>query len=198
MKKIMCTAVACSLMLCGMVGCGKDDDSKGASGKGFDGKWECSEMTANGTTVKELPLFNIPLSAVFQIEIKDNGTYIISSGLVGDEENLTTDSGEGKWEKVDDDTIKFLKPEGSTASTEEEEDDDSSIFDGVEFDLKGENLVVTISEDGQEEELKFKRVSEFSTYDMNEMEFSMSASIDASIDANFEDGSLDASVDFGE
>ena len=194
MKKLMCTAVACSLMLCGLVGCGKDDDSKGASGNGFEGKWQCSEMVSDGTSLTTIPLFDIPLNALFHIEIKDNGTYVISTGVVGgDEESSTSKDAEGKWEKVDDDTIKFTKPEGATEATDSDGGlADPEMFEEAEFDLKDGNLVMSTEEEGKTLEIKFERVSEFATYDMSNLAFSMNASIDGELDG---DGNLSIGCD---
>ena len=209
MKKLLCAAAACALMLTGVVGCGKDDDSskstsKGNSsvegttgssaessvGEGFEGKWECSDMTVNGTTMKEIPLFGIPLSAAFQIEIMGDGTYKISTGIVGATEGFSSsDDAEGTWEKVDDDTIRFNKPEGSTEATESEDGDSSEMFENVNFDLVDGDLVVVVEEEGQKEELKFVKVSEFSTYEMPSMNFDF-GDISTDISINVEDITL--------
>ena len=199
MKKLVCTAFACSLMLCGLVGCGKDDDSKGASGNGFEGKWACTEMISDGTSMKTMPLFDIPLNALFHIEIKDNGTYEVSSGIVGgddEEKEGASDTAEGKWEKVDDDTIKFIKPEGATESNDSGSDlADADLFEEAEFDFKDGKLVVSTEQEGKTLEIVFERVGEFATYDLSNLEFSMSASVDGELNG---DGklSIDGDISF--
>lgn len=157
MKKFIAMAAASAMLLTSFAACGKDKDE--SSGSGFTGKWACCEMTENGQTYSVMPLFNIPLEALVQVEIKDDNTFKVSTGVIGMGDAVDNEeSSEGKWEKVDDDTIKIT---GMS--------DDSDIPNDAEADFDGDTFTIKKEEDGKEECVKFKRVTEFTTYDASAM-----------------------------
>ena len=145
----------------------------------FLGKWACSEMTMNGQKMTEMPLFNIPLDAFFNVEIKEDGTLTFGTGVTG------MDNAEGqldttcKWEKKDDNTITVETGKEDVEFVKENQD---FIFDGDTFSFSGE-------EDGQTVEVKFKKVDEFPTYDMTEQIEKMSEAFAKSINEAEENAS---------
>ena len=165
MKKLLCTLAAASLMATSFAGCGKDKDSKSSGGSDLKGKWECTEMTSGGMTITEVPFIGAPVSALFQLEFKDDGTFSITSGIVGGEENgVDSDDEFGKWEKVDDNTVKLkVEPDADDSS-------DSGEIREVTGKLDGETFVMEYEEDGSKSTVKFKRVTEFSTFIMTTMD----------------------------
>lgn len=173
MKKIICAAAACALMLTGAVGCGKDDkSSNGASGSGFEGKWECASMDFGGMSLTSIPIVNVPLSAAFQLEINSDGTFDVTSGIVGEIDGFSSEDESGEWEKVDDTTIKIKNTTAPTDESTTGEDDGSDSFLGakeVELKLENDQLVAAYEENGQQASVKFNRVSEFSTYEATTM-----------------------------
>ena len=173
MKKIICAAAACALMLTGAVGCGKDDkSSNGASGSGFEGKWECASMDFGGMSLTSIPIVNVPLSAAFQLEIKSDGTFDVTSGIVGEIDGFSSEDESGEWEKVDDTTIKIKNTTDPTDESTTGEDDGSDSFLGakeVELKLENDQLVAAYEENGQQASVNFNRVSEFSTYEATTM-----------------------------
>ena len=133
----------------------------GAPAEGIDqflGKWACSEMVMNGQTLTEMPLFNIPLDAFIHAEILSDGTIIFGSGIIGMDDSDESSDSTAKWEKKDDSSI-IVKADTNDVDFVKEEQE--IIFDGDTFSFSGED-------EGQTVEVKFKRVSEFPTYDMTE------------------------------
>ena len=145
------------MLLTSFAACGKDKD-KDKDG-GFEGKWACCEMTEGDQTYSVMPMFNIPLEALLQIEIKSDNTFVVSTGVTGfDDDEDSSDNTVGKWEKVDDDTIRFTGV-----------GEDSDIPENAEADFDGDTFSIKVVEDGKENSAKFKRVSEFTTYDASAM-----------------------------
>ncbi|MBR4627485.1 MAG: hypothetical protein IKO47_07290 [Ruminococcus sp.] len=166
MKKLISFAAASMLAVSAFTACGKDSDSKSSSG-GFSGKWAGYDMTVDGQTMTSFNMYivNIPLDAFIHVEINDDGTLEASSGVVGgtsDDEDAPT---KGTWEKVDDDTIK-IHPDASTVADSMAGD---FLEDGVELDLVDDMLVMkgTDPEEGKDYQVRFKRTSEWATYDVS-------------------------------
>lgn len=161
MKKIICLAAASMLAVTAFVSCGKDKDSdKSSGGSGLEGKWACCEMTADGQTLTSLNVLvvNIPLEAVAQLTANSDGTFEIGSGIVGMNDAAGEDeSQKGTWEKIDDTTFK-LKSETVEA--------DSLVPAEIEIKMDGDAFTFEGEEDGKAVSLKFKRVTEFTTYDV--------------------------------
>jgi len=160
MKKIICLAAASMLAVTAFVSCGKDKDSDKGSGSGLEGKWACCEMTSDGQTLTSLNVLvvNIPLEAVAQLTAKSDGTFEIGSGIVGMDDAAGEDeSQKGTWEKVDDTTFK-LKSDNV--------DSDSLVPAEIEIKMDGDVFTFEGEEDGKAVALKFKRVTEFTTYDV--------------------------------
>lgn len=185
MKKILCTLAAAALMATSFVGCGKGKDSK-SSGSDMAGKWECTEMTTGGMTITEIPLVNIPISAAFQLELKEDGTFSITSGIVGGEDSGLSDDDEfGKWEKIDDETLKIeVQPSTEDGSSTSDEPTTATAK------LDGDVLVMEMEEGGEKASMKFKRVNEFSTFIMTTMSMD-----DVDFDINFDDSDIDVDLD---
>lgn len=163
MKKFIAMTAAAAMLLTSFAACGKDKD-KSAD---FTGMWAGSEMTSGGQTMTSFNLLfiNVPLDAMLHVEIKDNGDFVVSTGLVGmdDDENAGNTAATGKWEKVDDDTIKVTK-----LVSENEEDAgefDEFFADGLEINFDGDTFSFDAEDDGEKATVKFKRVTEFTTYD---------------------------------
>ena len=169
MKKIISLAAASMLAVTAFTGCGKDKDSDKSSGSGFEGRWAGYDMTADGQTMTSFNVLvvNIPLDALIHVEIKSDGTLEASSGIVGglDGESAEDAPSKGTWEKVDDDTIK-IHPDTSTSSESMAED---FLEDGAELDLVDDMLVLNYldEDDGKEYQIRFKRATEWATYDVS-------------------------------
>ena len=65
MKKIVSAILSCAMIAGCLTGCGKKYDDK------FIGKWEASEMVVDGTSYEDF--MGVPLNAMFQFDIQDNG-----------------------------------------------------------------------------------------------------------------------------
>ena len=140
MKKALCAAVASLLMASCFAGCGdKSEDKKSSSD--FLGKWECQYVSTNNVKMEQF--MGVPISAIAQLEVKNDGTYSITSAVA----SMNTYNSTGSWKAVDSDTIEFNMNNNK----------------GV-CDLKGGQLVMNRTESGFTVEMAFSRVTEFSTY----------------------------------
>ena len=163
MKKFIAMTAASAMLLTCFAACGKSKDKS----TDFTGMWAGSEMTSKGQTMTSMNLLfiNVPLDAMLHVEIKDNGDFLVSTGLVGmdDDEADGNTAAKGKWEKVDDDTIKVT---GLAGNKEEEEGEFDEFFpDGLEINFDGDSFSFDAEEEGEKVNMKFKRVTEFTTYD---------------------------------
>jgi len=158
MKKIICLAAASMLAVTAFVSCGKDKDK--SSGSGFEGKWAASEMTVEGQTMTSfnLMIVDVPLDAMFHIDVDGDGTFTVETGLVGMPSDAEETSAKGKWEKVGDDTYKISA------------DSDTDLIDAgeeIEIKIDGDTFTIESEEDGEKGSITFKRVTEFATYDVS-------------------------------
>lgn len=109
----------------------------------FLGKWECEKLVVEGEEMTDL--MGIPLYAVYQLEIKEDGTAIMGESL-----NELSDAEVSmiyEWGVISDNEIAVINDDG----------------DSMVFTLEGEYMVGT--EDGYDEQIYFVNVDDFTPFD---------------------------------
>ncbi|MDE6832674.1 MAG: hypothetical protein K2J39_00275, partial [Ruminococcus sp.] len=121
----------------------------------FFGKWECEKIVSEGEEITDL--MGIPLYAIYQLEIKDDGTAIMGESL----------------NEMSDAEVAMTYECGMISDTEMaiiNEDGDSMVFT-----IDGDYMIGT--EEGYNEQLYFVKVDEFTPFDfeafMNEFQESL-------------------------
>jgi hypothetical protein len=209
MKKMLCLSAAIFCLTSCLVGCGsKDEDKKEDTSAqtttsasetsetteaknsdnneegSFVGKWQCKEMEMEGEKVDNF--LGVDAYALFQLEIKEDGTGSVTSVLL----SMFSDelsSFDIKWEKSGDDAIRIevIEPE-ETETTTSEEDADFEVETEVVLLKKDGDSYILVSEDEEEDDgSKFylEKVDEFTPIpDDLEMSFDFSADMDTDID----------------
>lgn len=132
MKKLVGLLATLAMSVTCLTACGGSGD--------FVGKWECTEMTADGQTIKD-EFMGVPVGAMFQVEFKDDNKATIN--VLG-EEAETVD-----WE-ADGDTVK-IKADGEE----------------VEIKKDGDQLVAKEGEGDEETSFKLKKVDKFTEVDLD-------------------------------
>ena len=169
MKKIIAMTAASAMLLTSFAACGKDKDS----GCDFEGKWAASEMVVDGQSMTSMPMLvaQIPLDALYHMEIKDGGELTVSTGLTGldDDGDSTAVAATGKWEKVDSDTIKVTEMK-STGDDEDTAGEFEDMFkDGLELNFEDDTFQFEAESEGKTAVIKFKKVTEFPTFDASSL-----------------------------
>lgn len=182
MKKLISLSMAALCLLSCAVGCGDSSSSKSKkSDSPFVGKWEASSMKMGDMTLESL--MGIPMYAVANAEIKDDGTVVITSPLASEDlgiEGLSASEGdkpqEGTWKEVDKDTI-----EVTVEVPEEEGSDKEDKKETLSFDLVDGKLVM--SEEGETESsaafnasFTFVKVDNFTKIDADQIKKDMEES----------------------
>ena len=109
----------------------------------FLGKWECEKLIVEGEEMTDL--MGIPLYAVYQLEVKEDGTAVMGESLneLSDAEVSMT----YEWGVISDTEMAVINEDG----------------DSMLFKLDGEYMVGT--EDGYDEQIYFKNVEDFTPFD---------------------------------
>ncbi|MDE6780738.1 MAG: hypothetical protein K2J40_04675 [Ruminococcus sp.] len=110
----------------------------------FLGKWECEKLVVDGQEMTDL--MGLPLYAVFQLEVKEDGTAVMAETMaeLSDSEEAVTYT----WGIVSDNEMEIVDP------------DDNVML----FVLKDDYLVGT--EEGYDEQLYLAKVDEFTPFDL--------------------------------
>lgn len=110
----------------------------------FVGKWECEKLVLEGEEMTEL--MGMPLYAVFQLEVKDDGTAVMAEAVaeLSDSESAVTYT----WGVVSDTEMEIVDADGNA----------------MLLTLDGNYLVGT--EEGYDEQLYLAKVDEFTPFDM--------------------------------
>lgn len=110
----------------------------------FLGKWECEKLVVDGQEMTNL--MGLPLYAVFQLEVKEDGTAIMAETMaeLSDSEEAVTYT----WGVVSDNEMEIVDP------------DDNVML----FVLEDDYLVGT--EEGYDEQLYLAKVDEFTPFDL--------------------------------
>lgn len=117
----------------------------------FIGKWECEKYIVEGEEMKDL--MGIPLYAVFQFNIKEDGTATMAESMAqyNDTGNATVEEATNyTWGVVGDNEIVIYNSMGLA----------------VHFTLDGESLVGAT--EGTDEQIYLVKVDEFTPFDMEE------------------------------
>lgn len=215
MKKMLCLSAAIFCLTSCLVGCGsKDEDKKDDTSAqtttsasetaetteakesedkknsadneegSFVGKWQCKEIEMEGEKVDNF--FGVDAYALFQIEIKEDGTGSVTSVLL----SMFSDelsSFDIKWEKSGDDAIRIevIEPE-ETETTTSDSDANFEVETEVVLLKKDGDSYILVSEDEEEDDgSKFylEKVDEFTPIpDDLDMSLDFSADMDADID----------------
>lgn len=112
----------------------------------FLGKWECEKLVLEGEEMTDL--MGLPLYAVFQLEVKEDGTAMMAEAVaeLSDSEEAITYT----WGVVSDTEIAIVDA------------DDNAML----FTLDGNYLIGT--EEGYDEQLYLAKVDEFTPFDFEE------------------------------
>lgn len=111
----------------------------------FVGKWECEKIVVEGEEATDL--MGIPLYAVYQLEVKDDGTAVMGESLNDISESEEDVSMTCEWGVVSDTEMAIINETGNYTL----------------FTLDGDYLV--LSEAGYDEQMYFKYVEEFTPFD---------------------------------
>lgn len=111
----------------------------------FLGKWECERLVVEGKESKDL--MGIPLYAVYQLEIKDDGTAVMGESLNDISESEEDVSMTYEWGVVSDTEMAMINENGYY----------------MLFTIDGDYLVGT--EEGYDEQIYFKNVEDFTPFD---------------------------------
>ncbi|MBD5159385.1 MAG: hypothetical protein HDT23_03990 [Ruminococcus sp.] len=146
----------------------------------FVGKWECEKLVVEGEEMTDF--MGMPLYAVYQLDIKEDGTAIMGESLndISDAEVSMT----YEWGVVGDNEIAIVNDTGDT----------------MRFEYDGTYIIG--SEEGYDEQIYFVKVEEFTPFDfeafMNEFQEGLD---DIEIDDSVFDGEVsdtDETVDTDE
>ncbi|MCM1505592.1 MAG: hypothetical protein NC177_00430 [Ruminococcus flavefaciens] len=110
----------------------------------FLGKWECEKLVIEGEEMTDL--MGIPLYAVFQLEIKEDGTAVMAEAVA--EMSESEEAISYTWGVVSDTEIAIIN-----------DTDDTMLFT-----LDGDYLIGT--EEGYDEQLYLAKVDEFTPFDL--------------------------------
>lgn len=174
MKKLISLSMAALCLLSCAVSCGDSSSSKSKkSDSPFVGKWEASSLKMGDMTLESL--MGIPMYAVANAEIKDDGTIVVASPLAGEDlgmEGFSVSDGdepqEGTWKEVDEDTI-----EVTVEVSNEDKDEDKET---LSFDLVDGKLVMSEEEEGMSTSVTFVKVDDFTKIDVDEIKKNMEES----------------------
>lgn len=178
MKKLISLSLAALCIIGCAAGCGKKDDDEKSSKKesNFVGKWECSEMSFGGTTMTDL--MGIPVNAMLQAEVTDDGKFTIFSALADEDD----DTNQGTWKEIDENTIEVTIEADDEKQTIEAEYKDGKIVMSEEVDGMGTTEIYLV---------KVDKFTEFSEEDLqNSFNFDLDLD-DADWDTDDVDWDLD-------
>lgn len=175
MKKLISLSMAALCLLSCAVGCGDSSSSKSKkSDSPFVGKWEASSMKMGDMTLESL--MGIPMYAVANAEIKDDGTIVVSSPLAGEDlgmDGFSVSDGdepqEGTWKEVDKDTIEVTVKVPDEDKDEDKDDDKETLS----FDLVDGKLVMSEEEEGMSTSVTFVKVDDFTKIDVDKIKKDM-------------------------
>ena len=109
----------------------------------FIGKWECEKLVVEGEEMTDL--MGMPLYAVYQLEVKEDGTAVMGESL-----NELSDAEVSmiyEWGVISDNEMAVINEDG----------------DSMLFELSGDYMIGT--EEGYDEQIYFVKVDEFTTFD---------------------------------
>lgn len=109
----------------------------------FLGKWECEKLVVEGEEMTDL--MGMPLYAVYQLEVKEDGTAVMGESLndISDAEVAMT----YEWGMISDTEMAII----------------NEVGDSMLFTIDGEYMVGT--EEGYDEQIYFVNVEEFTPFD---------------------------------
>lgn len=145
MKKIVSAILSCAMIAGCLTSCGKKYDDK------FIGKWEASEMVVDGTSYEDF--MGVPLNAMFQFDIQDNGKgewHSPMSGSSGGESDMRMEWDSGENGSID-----------VTAYIENDSESEQK------FSMVYDNGELTFTED--DVEFHMKKVDSFTQYSQDEL-----------------------------
>ncbi|MCM1313746.1 MAG: hypothetical protein NC040_03285 [Muribaculaceae bacterium] len=109
----------------------------------FIGKWECEKLVVEGEEMTDL--MGMPLYAVYQLEVKEDGTAVMGESL-----NELSDAEVSmiyEWGVISDNEMAIINEDGDT----------------MIFELSGDYMIGT--EEGYDEQIYFVNVDEFTPFD---------------------------------
>ncbi len=174
MKKLISLSLAALCLIGCAAGCGKKDDESESKKKEskFVGKWECSEMSFGGTTMTDF--MGIPVNAILQAEVTDDGKFTMISALADEGEN----SNEGTWKEIDENKIEV--------SIEQEDE-----MQTIEAEYKDDKIVITEEVEGMgTSEVYLVKVDEFTEFSEEDLKSSLDFG-DIDLDLDMEDADWD-------